>query len=76
MRGEAERQATMMLVLAPEGFGWEGPPVVADQAAGRLGDGTDVAPVRRDVRDWRATFDPARAPVQVESLDRILYGSL
>ena len=46
MRGENERQATMMMALMAGRVRAEGPSAAADQVLGRLGVGAHVVPVR------------------------------
>ena len=45
MRGETERQATMMLGVTPDGFVPKDHPLRRIQALGRLGVGAHVVPV-------------------------------
>ena len=74
MRGERERQATIMLAVTPEAF------VPNDHPLRRIKPLVDecraaVAALRGDVREAGASLDPARAPAQGELADRPLLGA-
>ena len=76
MRGETERQATLLLGLKPDGFVPKNHPLrrikpLVDSALGRMSPA-----VRRGQSGRRTALDPARAPAQGEPADGLVYDPL
>ena len=63
MRGDRERQANIMLAVTAEAFVPDDHPLRRQAAGGQLS-GAAVTALRGDVREARASLDPARAPAR------------